>query len=117
MLVLIDEDLETTVSRLVAHLWFSCRLQAGRSRVVCLSGGAAEDNRTALYVWVRREIGACRGMSLPAARAFLEERLKRRLLLWDQHPERTKPIRVTSEHSEPQRHPTAALDPLNDPFA
>ena len=88
MLVLIDEDPETTVSRLVAHLWFACRLQAGRDRVICLSGGEVEDNRTALYVWVRREIVACRGMSLPAARAFLEERLQRRLVLWNQHPER-----------------------------
>jgi hypothetical protein len=88
MLVLIDEDQETTVSRLVAHLWFACRLEAGRDRVICLSAGEADDNRTALYVWVRGEIQACRGMSLHEARVFLEARLRRRLTLWDQHPER-----------------------------
>ncbi|HMA98474.1 MAG TPA: hypothetical protein VKO38_03340 [Wenzhouxiangella sp.] len=33
MLVQIDEDQETTVSRLVAHLWFACRLKAGRDRL------------------------------------------------------------------------------------
>ena len=100
MLVLIDEDPETTVSRLVAHLWFACRLEAGRDRVICLSAGKAEDNRTALYAWIRTEIGACRGMSLHEARMFLETRLRRRLVLWDQHPERARLDGSTSHASQ-----------------
>ena len=100
MRILIDEDQEITVSRLVAHLWFVCRLKAGRDRVICLSAGEAEDNRAALYVWVRKEIGACRGMNLPAARAFLEQRLQQRLVLWDQHPERRMSEGSTNPKSE-----------------
>ena len=89
----IDDNLEETVARLVAHLWFACKLESGTDRVICLSQGQAEDNRTALYAWIRKELQHCANLTLPEIRTRLEHRLKARLKLWDQHPERTRNAR------------------------
>ena len=87
-----DEDLEVTVARLVAHLWFACWLEAGRDRVICLSKGEAPDNRSALYVWARGELQYCHGMTMAEIRTRLEKRLENRLMLWEQHPERNRTV-------------------------
>ncbi len=94
---LTDNDTrDELVARLVAHLWFYCGMESGTDRIICLSRGQAKDNRTALYQWVRSELVYLDGLSLPELRSRLECRLKRRLVLWDQHPERAN--RPTAEH-------------------
>ena len=86
---LIDDTQDELVARLVAHLWFYCGMQSGTDRIICLSRGKAQDNRTALYAWVRSELQHIGNLSLPELRCRLESRLRRRLALWDQHPERS----------------------------
>jgi hypothetical protein len=86
---LIDDTQDELVARLVAHLWFYCGMESGTDRIICLSRGQAEDNRTALYAWVRSELEHMGNLSLPELRCRLESRLRRRLALWDQHPERS----------------------------
>ena len=49
-------------------------------------------------VWLQKEAEACRGTSLPKARTFLEQRLQRRMVTCDQHPERPHWGSITFEH-------------------
>jgi hypothetical protein len=88
MAKLTDDTQDELVARLVAHLWYYCGMESGTDRVICLSRGQAVDNRTALYFWIRSELVHLADLSLPELRCKLESRLRRRLALWDQHPER-----------------------------